>query len=53
MVKSIGDEYSWAKECLVYLKTDGIKVDYIVNDPDCSAYKAAKDLFKENVTKTI
>jgi len=52
MVKSIGDEYSWAKECLLDLKKDGIEVDYVVTDPDSSAYKAAKDLFKENVTKT-
>ena len=52
LVKSIGDEYSWAKECLLDLKNDGIEVDYVVTDPDSSAYKAAKDLFSDNITKT-
>ena len=51
MVKSIGDEYSWAKECLLDLKNDGIEVDYVVTDPDSSTYKAAKDLLHDNITK--
>ena len=49
MVKSIGDEYSWAKECLLDLTNDGIEVDYVVTDQDCSAYKTEKDLFSENI----
>jgi len=49
MVKSIGDEYSWAKEYLLDLTNDGIEVDYVVSDQDCSAYKAEKDLFSENI----
>ena len=52
MVKSIGDEYSWAKECLLDLKNDSTEVDYVVTDPDSSAYKAANDLLRDNITKT-
>lgn len=52
MAKSIGDEYSWARECLLDLKKDNIEVEYLVTDPDSSAYKAAQDLCEENITKT-
>ncbi|CAC5366337.1 unnamed protein product [Mytilus coruscus] len=41
MVKSIGDEYTWAKECILDLKADNIEVEHLVTDPDSSAYGAA------------
>ncbi|CAC5395446.1 unnamed protein product [Mytilus coruscus] len=47
MVKSIGDENTWAKECIVDLKADNIDVEYLVTDPDSSAYRAAQDLYEE------
>lgn len=51
-MKSIGDEYSWAKEALTDLKTDNIEAKHFTTDPDSSAFKAAEDLFHENVTQT-
>ena len=52
MVKSIGDEYQWARECLLDLKSDNIKVEYLVTDPVSCSYKAAQDLFEETITYT-
>ena len=52
MVKSIGDEYKWAKELLRDLKEDSIEVEHIVTDPDSSAYRAAQDLYEEGETQT-
>lgn len=52
MVKSIGDEYTWARELLMDLKSDGIEVEHIVTDPDSSAYKAAQDLYEQGETQT-
>ena len=50
MAKSIGDEYTWARQLLLDLKSDNIEVEHLVTDPDSSAYKAAQDLFEENIT---
>ncbi|CAC5370336.1 unnamed protein product [Mytilus coruscus] len=52
MVKSIGDEYTWAKECILDLKADNIEVEHLVTDPDSSAYRAAQDLYEEGTTST-
>ena len=52
MVKSIGDEYTWARELLLDLKKDGLEVKHIVTDPDSSAYKAAQDLYEDGDTTT-
>ena len=51
-MKSIGDEYSWAKEALTDLKADGIEAKHFTTDPDSSAFKAAEDLYHENITQT-
>ncbi|CAC5377616.1 unnamed protein product [Mytilus coruscus] len=52
MVKSIGDEYTWAKEVILDLKADNIEVEHLVTDPDSSAYRAAQDLYEEGTTST-
>ncbi|CAC5371163.1 unnamed protein product [Mytilus coruscus] len=49
MVKSIGDEYTWARECLLDLKEDAIEIEHLVTDADSSAYKAALDLHNEGI----
>ncbi|CAC5426124.1 unnamed protein product [Mytilus coruscus] len=46
IVKSIRHEHTWAKECILDLKVDNIEVEYLVTDPDSSAYMAAQDLTK-------
>ena len=51
-MKSIGDEYSWAKEALTDLKADGIEAKHFTTDHDSSAFKAAEDLYHEKVTQT-
>ncbi|CAG2245498.1 unnamed protein product [Mytilus edulis] len=43
-MKSIGDEYTWAKEALQDLASDGIEAKHLTTDPDSSAYRAADDL---------
>lgn len=50
--KSIGDEFSWAKECFEDLQEDGITVSFVTTDPDSSAYTAAETL-NENVQHSI
>ena len=50
MEQSIGDERQWAKACLLQLREDQLQVKYITTDPDTSAYKAAEDLRRANVT---
>ena len=50
--KTIGDEYSWAKEALTDLKSDGIEARHLTTDPDSSAFKAAEDLYQEGITNT-
>ncbi len=52
LFKSIGDEYSWAKEALTDLKTDNIEARHFTTDPDSSAFKAAEDLNLEGITET-
>lgn len=52
MVKSIGDEYAWARECLEDLLKDNIEIDNLVTDPDSAAYKAAVDLYEEGKSNT-
>ncbi|CAC5394836.1 unnamed protein product [Mytilus coruscus] len=52
MVKSIGVEYTWAKECILDLKADNNEVEYLVTDPDSSAYRATQDLYEEGTTST-
>lgn len=52
MVKSIGDEYTWAKEVLTELLSENIEVDFLVTDPDSSAYRAAQDLYEEGKSQT-
>ena len=42
--QSIGDEYSWAKECFQDIEKDGLYVCHLTTDPDSSAYKAAEDI---------
>ncbi|VDI21388.1 Hypothetical predicted protein [Mytilus galloprovincialis] len=49
MVKSIGDEYTWARECLLDLKEDQLEIEHLVTDADSSAYKAAMDLHNEGI----
>ncbi|CAC5390791.1 unnamed protein product [Mytilus coruscus] len=51
-MKSIGDEYTWAKEALQDLASDGIEAKHLTTDPDSSAYRAADDLYLENTTST-
>ncbi|CAG2207354.1 unnamed protein product [Mytilus edulis] len=51
-LKSIGDEYSWAKEALTDLNADEIEAKHFTTDPDSSAFKAAEDLYHENITQT-
>ena len=50
--KSIGDEYSWSKECLLQLKEDNLEVKHVTTDPDSSAHRAAEDLYNEGTTET-
>ena len=49
--KSIGDEYSWAKEGVEELDKEGLQVAFITTDPDSSAYKAASDVALKNERK--
>ncbi|CAC5360864.1 unnamed protein product [Mytilus coruscus] len=49
---NIGDEYTWAKEALQDLVSDGIEAKHLTTDPDSSAYRAADDLYLENTTST-
>ncbi|XP_076113401.1 uncharacterized protein LOC143081050 [Mytilus galloprovincialis] len=51
-MKSIGDEYTWAKEALQDLASDVIEAKHLTTDPDSSAYRAADDLYLENTTST-
>ncbi|CAC5410914.1 unnamed protein product [Mytilus coruscus] len=51
-MKSIGDEYTWAKEALQDLASDGIEAKHLTTDPDSSAYRAADDLYLEKTTST-
>lgn len=46
--KSIGDEYSWAREAFGELEHDGLYVSHLCTDPDSSAYRAAEDLACKN-----
>ncbi|VDI30806.1 Hypothetical predicted protein [Mytilus galloprovincialis] len=50
--ENIGDEYTWAKEALQDLASDGIEAKHLTTDPDSSAYRAADDLYLENTTST-
>lgn len=52
VMKSIGDEYTWAKEALQDLKGDDIEAKTFTTDPDSSAYRAATDLYEDNITNT-
>lgn len=49
--KSIGDEYSWAREAFEELAHDGLHVSHLCTDPDSSAYRAAEDLACKNNNK--
>ena len=52
--QSIGDEYSWAKECFQDIEKDGLHVCHLTTDPDSSAYKAAADIaLKGNRNKKV
>ena len=45
---SIGDEKSWARQCLEDLNDNNIKVKYITTDSDSKAAEAAKDMHRED-----
>ena len=49
--KSIGDEYSWAKEGVEELDKEGLHVAFITTDPDSAAYRAASDIALHNDRK--
>ena len=53
MEKTIGNKKGWAKNCFLELKSDHLEPKYITADPDSSAYRAATELYTDNVTKTV
>lgn len=53
METNIGDEETWASECLLNLKEDNFEVQNITTDPDTSSYRAAVNLYNEGITQTI
>ena len=53
MEATIGNEKAWSKKILSDLKmSSDIEVKAITTDPDSAAYRAAEELFEENVTST-
>ena len=53
MAMSIGNEKEWAKDCLLQMKTkNNLEVQYITTDPDTKGFKAASELYAENITST-
>ncbi|VDI60820.1 Hypothetical predicted protein [Mytilus galloprovincialis] len=51
-MKSLKDEYTWAKHALLDLAIDRTDAKHLTRDPESSAYKAADDLYLENTTST-
>ena len=53
MEATIGNEKAWSKKILTSLKlSSDIEVKAITTDPDSAAYRAAGELYEENVTST-